>query len=116
METNMRTSNLIGVGILAVLGVMFAYGTFEMLVNCVYVPDGQSLRLRYKGPLLFGSGKSAAPGQFAQDGEVGVLEEMKGPGRHFYCPIWWERKLIEDVVVEPGEVAVVISKMGDALP
>jgi hypothetical protein len=112
----MRNLNLIGAGILLVLGAIFAYGTFQMLVNCVYVPDGQSLRLRYKGPLVFGSGKSAEPGQFAQDGEVGVLEEMKGPGRHFYCPIWWERKLIDDVVVKPGEVAIVISKMGDILP
>jgi hypothetical protein len=114
----MRTLNFAAAAVLIVLGVCLAAFSFHMLVNCVYVPDGQSLQLRYKGPLLFGSGKPAQPGQFAKydEGEVGVLEEMRGPGRHFYCPIWWERKLVDDVVVSPGEVAIVTSRMGDSLP
>ena len=41
---------------------------------------------------------------------------MPGPGRHFYCPIWWERTLVDDVVVQPGELAIVTSKLGDDLP
>ena len=41
---------------------------------------------------------------------------MPGPGRHFYCPIWWERTLVDDVVVHPGELAIVTSKLGDDLP
>lgn len=114
----MRTLNFAAAAVLIVLGVCLAAFSFHMLVNCIYVPDGQSLQLRYKGPLVFGSGKPAQPGQFAKydEGEVGVLEEMRGPGRHFYCPIWWERKLVEDVVVSPGEVAIVTSRMGDSLP
>ncbi|MEQ8786717.1 MAG: SPFH domain-containing protein [Pirellulaceae bacterium] len=91
-------------------------GLVHWTVNRVYVHEGQSLRLRYKGPLLFGSRASATPGQYAQEGEIGVLEQLRGPGRHFYCPIWWECDLIDDVVVKPGEVAVVTSKMGDPLP
>jgi hypothetical protein len=63
-----------------------------------------------------GRAKPSKVGQFAQDGEVGVLEELRGPGRHFYCPIWWQRKIVDDVVVKPGEVAVVKCKMGDDLP
>lgn len=89
------------------------------IVNRVYVPEGYSLRLRYKGPILFGSRVSAPPGQYADyedKGEIGVLEEMKGPGRHFYCPIWWERVLVEDLVVDTGEIAVVTSKVGVDLP
>ncbi len=112
----MRTSSLITTAVLAVLGVAFLYGFVQMAVNCVYINDGESLRLRYKGPLIFGSSKAAVPGQFAKQGEVGVLEEMKGPGRHFYCPIWWERIRVKDVVVKPGQVAVVTSKLGDSLP
>ena len=78
---------------------------------------GQSLLLRYKGPLIFVWGnKYAEPGHFAEEGEIGVKEEMPGPGRHFYCPIWWERTLVADVVVQPGELAIVTSKLGDDLP
>jgi SPFH domain / Band 7 family len=112
----MRTSQWIASGIFALLVVAFAYGAVQMTVNCIYIDDGHSLLLRYKGPLIFGSAKAAQPGQFAKDGEVGIYEEMKGPGRHFYCPIWWERKEIPDVVVMPGQVAIVTSRMGEPLP
>jgi regulator of protease activity HflC (stomatin/prohibitin superfamily) len=40
---------------------------------------------------------------------------MPGPGRHFYCPIWWECKIVKDQVVAPGEVAVVTSLVGKDL-
>ena len=92
------------------------YGGFVWTVNRVYVPQGHSLQLRYKGPLLFGDRKEAKAGHFAEEGEIGVLAKLRGPGRHFYCPIWWEREVIEDFVVPPGHVAVVTSKLGDSLP
>jgi hypothetical protein len=112
----MRSLNLIVAGVLVLLGLALAAFTFHMTVNCIYIYDGESLQLSYKGPLIFGSGKPAVPGQFAQEGEVGILEEMKGPGRHFYCPIWWHRERVPDVVVKPGEVAIVTSRMGEPLP
>jgi len=112
----MRYVNLIVGAAVAVLGLALVAFTFNMLVNCVYINEGESLRLRYKGPLVFGSGKPAVVGQFAQPGEVGILEEMKGPGRHFYCPVWWERIRVPDTVIKPGEVGIVTSRMGDALP
>ena len=62
----MRTSNLIVAGLVAMLGVALVYGLVEMTVNCIYINEGESLRLRYKGPLLFGSGKAARAGQFAE--------------------------------------------------
>ena len=111
----MRNTNYIVAAVLILLGLFLAAFTFHMTVNCIYVPEGQSLMLSYKGPLLFGSGKPAVPGQFAKKGEVGILEEMKGPGRHFYCPLWWNRERVDDAVVKPGEVAVVVSKMGEPL-
>jgi hypothetical protein len=112
----MRNIRLIAGITMLLVAVVFLYVGFQWTVNRIYVPEGQSLRLRYKGPLVFGSRKQAADGQFAKEGEIGVLEELRGPGRHFYCPIWWERKLIDDVVVSIGEVAVVTSKLGTALP
>lgn len=89
---------------------------FVWTVNRIYVPEGHSLMLRYKGPLIFGKKVYAEPGQFAQEGEIGILANLRGPGRHFYCPVWWERLVVPDVVIEPGQVAVVTSKMGTSLP
>ena len=88
---------------------------FVWFVNRIYVPEGYSLRLRYKGP-FFTKTKEASPGSWALEDEVGVRQKLRGPGRHFYCPIWWERELIPDVVVEPGQVGIVTCKLGDNLP
>jgi hypothetical protein len=109
----MKMLNLLVAGAIVLLGLALAAFTIHMTVNCIYVPEGESLLLRYKGPLLLGSAVKAEPGHFAQKGEVGTLEEMKGPGRHFFCPIWWERERVPDIMVKPGQVAVVISKLGD---
>lgn len=113
------------IGVAALLLVALGWLAFEWTVNRVYVPKGSSLVLRYKGPplpFLPGGRESAEPGSFAkvdENGaplELGVLEQMVGPGRHFYCPLWWERDLVKDVVVKPGEVGLVSSKMGKNLP
>jgi regulator of protease activity HflC (stomatin/prohibitin superfamily) len=94
------------------------YGAFVWTVNRVYVPEGKSLMLRYKGPLIFGKRVYAKAGHLADEdnNEIGVLARLRGPGRHFYCPIWWEREVVDDFVVGPGQVAIVTSKLGDPLP
>lgn len=97
-----------------VIGLL-AYEAYNWTINRVYVPEGHSLLLRYKGPLLFGSNKSAKPGMWAEEGEMGILREMRGPGRHFYCPIWWERTIIPDIEVKAGSVGVVTCKLGESL-
>lgn len=103
--------------VLALVVAFLGYEVFAWTVNRVYVPEGKSLLLRYKGPLVFTWGNQyATPGHFAQDGEIGVKEMMPGPGRHFYCPIWWERTIVDDVVVQPGGLAIITSKLGDDLP
>lgn len=99
-----------------IFGTIGLLGFLHWNINRVYVPEGSSLMLRYKGPLLFGSRKPATPGHFAEKGQIGVREQMCGPGRHFYCPIWWKRTIVDDEVVEPGQVAIVTSKLGDPLP
>ena len=100
------------------VGICF-YGLFAWTVNRYYIEPGYSLMLRYKGPLKAMAGfavKQAKPGHFAEEGEVGVLKEMRGVGRHFYCPFWWERTKVADKVVLPGQIGVVTSKLGDPLP
>jgi hypothetical protein len=101
--------------VLLVVVLLIGYEAFEWTVNRVYVPEGKSLQLRYKGPLIFTwLAKKAENGQFADEskGEMGVLERLRGPGRHFYCPIWWERNLVDDVVVHTGQIAYLSSMLG----
>jgi len=113
-------------GTLLVFAVLVCAGAWQMIdwgFNRIYVPEGKSLLLRFKGfPLLGISKPPATPGHFARvdEGgaplEIGVLERMRGPGRHFYCPLWWERELVDDLVIEGGKVGIVTCKMGDDLP
>ena len=100
----------------AVLAVVCLYGFVRWTIDRVEVPEGQSLLLRYKGPLLLGGSERAKPGHWAEEGQVGVLQNLRGPGRHFYSPIWWEREVVSDVLIRPGEVGVVTCKLGDPLP
>ena len=102
--------------VLAVLILLCLFGFVRWTVDRYEVPDGKSLLLRYKGPLIFGSASNAIPGSWADEGETGVLQNLRGPGRHFYSPIWWERQLVDDVLILPGEVGVVACKLGDPLP
>jgi hypothetical protein len=104
------------IGLISLLSLCVGYFIFDWAINRVYVPEGYSLMLRYKGPLIFGSRASCKAGHWAEEGEIGILEKLRGPGRHFYSPIWYERELVPDVLIQPGEVGVVTCKLGDALP
>lgn len=104
-------TSIIAVLLLAVGGWL----AFNWTVNRIYVPEGYSLQLFYKGPLV-GTPQQAETGKWAQEHQVGVRERLCGPGRHFYCPVWWQRKLVPDVLIMPGEIGIVTCKIGDSLP
>lgn len=119
-----RVPRMFSVAITLVILIVAAYQFVEWTLNRVYVPEGYSLVLRYKGPplpFLPGHKPIAAPGQFAKvdknghPEEIGILKEMRGPGRHFFWIGWWENKLVPDTLVKPGEVALVSSRMGSDL-
>lgn len=122
IQRRMIKGGLVTIVLALVVGAFAFHWTF----NRIYAPPNYSVLLRYKGPPLplplLGARPAATPGQFAkvdEDGdplEVGILKEMLGPGRHFRCPLWWERDLVPDVVIKPGEVGVVTSKLGNSLP
>ncbi|TWU65274.1 SPFH domain / Band 7 family protein [Crateriforma conspicua] len=95
-----------------VLGLFLA---FQWFVCRKYVPEGHSLLLRYKGPLVLPASEPE-PGRLSRGNEVGVHEQMRGPGRHFFNPIYWERRIVPDIVIGPGEIGVVTSKIGEPLP
>ena len=48
--------------------------------------------------------------------QVGILEAMPGPGRHFYSPLEYETQLVKDEVIPPGKIGVLVSKIGKPLP
>ncbi len=110
------------VAILFALLLLAAVGTLlHWTVNMVYVPEGYSLQITFKGNLIRATNK-AEPGQYARDedgssqDEAGVREQMRGPGRHFFCPIWYECRQVKDTVINPGQVGVVTVKLGESLP
>ena len=97
-------------------------GIWQYDICRMEVPAGSSLLLRYKGPFPFGTAPMAAEGTLAKADsqghaiEIGILEFMPGPGRHFYNPLEYERKVVPDIVVSPNEIGVVTSKIGKNLP
>lgn len=111
-----KYKSLFGLAFSTVWILIALYVAFLWFICRVYVPEGNSLLLRYKGPLLIGSADEPEPGRLAREGELGVLEQMRGPGRHFYNPLYWERKIVPDVLIYPGQIGVVTSKSGIPLP
>ncbi len=114
-----------GVKISLVLGAiaLTAYlGVWKWMVCRIEVPPGHSLLLRYRGPWPFGTVAKAPEGTLAQTDsagwprQIGILETMPGPGRHFYSPLEFESQLVKDRVIAPGTIGVVVSKVGKPLP
>lgn len=116
MSKLMKRTVIVATVAAAVAVLYLCYAVFDWTVNRIYVTEGHSLLLRYKGPILFGSSKPAKQGMWAEEGEVGILRELRGTGRHFYCPLWWERTIVDDVEIKSGEVGLVTCKLGDSLP
>jgi hypothetical protein len=97
-------------------------GIWQWMVCRVEVPPGHSLLLNYRGPWPFGDVPQAPQGTLVQidsNGrplQVGVLETMPGPGRHFYSPLEYRTKLVPDTIIKPGEIGKVIANFGKPLP
>ncbi len=127
MSTSIKSKmgeKLIVSGILVAILLAIGWVCIEWGYNRVYVYEGTSVQLTYRGPNIpiFVGNLPNAGQNFAEvdkDGsplQKGVLEHMLGPGRHFYCPIWWKTKIIDDYVINEGEVGIVESLMGKELP
>ena len=108
--------------VVVLLGVVGYLGAWQWTVCRIEVPPGYSLLLRYKGPWPFGGMPQAPEGTLVKTDaagrplQVGILEAMPGPGRHFYSPLEFETELVKDEVIPPGKIGVVVSKMGKPLP
>lgn len=62
------------------------------------------------------SGEPLQPGQIlAKTGQKGIQEETLGEGRHFLNPVFYDIEIMQAIMVPPGKVAVVTSKVGTIL-
>ncbi|HEX8204359.1 MAG TPA: SPFH domain-containing protein, partial [Isosphaeraceae bacterium] len=108
--------------VLAAFYVIGYLGIWQWSICRIEVPAGSSLLIRYKGPFPFGRSTQAPEGTLVRTDSagrpqaVGILDAMPGPGRHFYSPLEYETKLVEDTIIAPGEIGVVTSKVGKPLP
>ncbi|NCA82637.1 MAG: hypothetical protein EOM72_07790 [Opitutae bacterium] len=63
------------------------------------------------------TGEALPPGQIlAKKGQQGIQEEVLGEGRHFLNPWLYEREIRPVVLIPPGKVGIVTSKVGEELP
>jgi SPFH domain / Band 7 family len=108
--------------VVALLGLVGYLGVWKWSFCRIEVPPGYSLLIRYKGPWPFGAATLAPEGTLVKTDaagrplQVGILEAMPGPGRHFYSPLEYETQLVKDEIIPPGKIGVVVSKTGKPLP
>src|ERR1700722_20343389 len=86
-STTSRAKRFVPTLALIVLASAVLWQTIEWNFNRIYVPEGKSLLLRYKGfPVLVRGKPPAQPGHFARVDdagnplEIGFLERLRGPG------------------------------------
>jgi SPFH domain / Band 7 family len=118
-STNMKSLGKLAAAVV-VLGTIGYYGVWQWMFCRIEVPPGQSLFLRYRGPFPFAiGGVTKAPDgtlvtldSSGRPKQIGILEDMPGPGRHFYSPFEFEHELVPDVLILPGKIGIVTSKVG----
>lgn len=113
MKMNNKLYTLIGGAVAAVvLLVVVGYGLIWKWGMCRrWVPYGQSLLLTRK------TGEPSERDRYAQKGQQGVMEQMRGPGRHLDINPWvFSTELVQDIYVPPGKMLVLKSNVGEDLP
>jgi len=72
---------------------------------------GRSLQVYRK------TGEPAGTDEYAKEGEQGVMEQLRGPGRHLDLNPWtYSVTKVRNVRVPPGEIRVVKNNVGTNLP
>ena len=62
-------------------------------------------------------GDALPPGEIlAKKGQMGVLEDVLGEGRHFRNPYEYDRIIMPVITIMPGKIGVVTAKVGAELP
>jgi hypothetical protein len=100
--------SMIFYAVLVVLLVVFVWewGFCRFYVN----PDQMAI-------ITAKTGAPLKPGQIlAQEGQMGIQEQVLGEGRHFRNPYEYDIQIMPVINVPPGKIGVVTSKVGTDLP
>jgi len=90
---------------------LIAVGGWKWLFERFYVKPGHMAIITAK------VGDALPPGQIlARDGQKGIRENVLGEGRHFRNPVLYEHEIVPMILIPPGKVGIVTSKVGEALP
>ena len=106
----------LGLVVLIALGcVFFAYvilyqAIWRWGICRKYCSYGQSLLVTRK------TGAPAGRDAYATESQMGVQEQMAGPGRHFLNPWVYSVRSVPNVLIPAGKIAVVKSNLGKDLP
>ena len=83
---------------------------WDWMITRKYCEIGHSLMVTRK------TGEGAPPDKYAGEGQQGVREQMKGPGRHFINPFSYSVTRLKDIVVGPGKICLIKNNLGKDLP
>jgi regulator of protease activity HflC (stomatin/prohibitin superfamily) len=110
----MKSKILKGFVFFSITGFVLFFGGYlcawKWMMSRHEVDKGFSLKITNK------LGETTAVDMYADGNKKGVLKQMKGPGRHFINPITKDVEEVEDLVVNPGQIAVVKNNLGKDLP
>ena len=95
--------------VLVVLGAAVVAGAIGLRMFYNWCPYGSSLQLTRKTG-------TPAKSRYAAEGQQGVIEQIRGPGRHFLSPWTYSAKRVRDVVIPAGQIATVKNNIGKDLP
>lgn len=95
--------------LLVVLGIyVIGYqGLWKWTICRKYCDKGTSLRITQKTGDI-----SENKDSYANENEMGVFEQMKGPGRHFLNPWNYTIDVVPDIIIRPGEIGIVKNNLG----
>jgi regulator of protease activity HflC (stomatin/prohibitin superfamily) len=97
--------------VVLVAAAVAAYAVVWRWMICrTYCPIGHSLLVARK------TGTPAPRDAYAGEGQQGVLEQLAGPGRHFFNPWTYSVREIEDLFIPAGQIGVVKNNVGRDLP
>ena len=98
-------------GLLGILVVALAYGSYLWLFCRFYVPPGSMAVVTAK------TGSTPADGAIlVKRGEKGIWAEVLPEGRHFLDPVMFDVKIVPVISIPLGKVGIVTSKIGKELP
>ncbi len=97
--------------LLVALAAAAYFGVWKWGFCRFYVRPGEMAVITAK------AGRELRPGQIlAEPGQMGVQRDVLGEGRHFRNPVMFDHVIRPAVLIPPGKVAIVTSKVGDPLP